>query len=118
MQEYIKLQENESGDLLITLTEEGKEELPEIIQRNSFYAGVWTDLLESIICNSETEFIRPEQIGALTDSPIIGLNVSLDDDGKIEEREDTKFFWFPDYQVIDEFNELLTKGQIVFTKAQ
>ncbi len=118
MNQYLKLEEMPTGNLLISLTEEGKSELKEIVAEDKKdFTSIWLDLLEYNIVNSETEFVMPEKIGALTDSPIIGLNINWDENGEIEENADTKYFWFPNYMVINEFETLLRDGEIVFTKA-
>jgi hypothetical protein len=44
------------------------------------------DLLEPIICNLELEWIRPEEIGALTDAPILGI-VDRNDNGELTKAE-------------------------------
>ena len=40
-----------------------------------------------------------------------------DEDGQIEEEPDAKYWWFPDYQVIDELRELLRNGVVFFEAA-
>lgn len=54
-------------------------------------------------------------IGALTSAPVLALGVERDDDYKVTNVTDT--WWFPNYQVEDELETLLTKGVVVFTRA-
>lgn len=114
------------GNLKITLTDEGREELLELKEGNDpdgriiwtkNVKNLWYDLLEDIAGNSTYRMIEPHEIGALTDAPIIGYEVGFDDDGKIEENEDTRYWWFTNYMVEDEFQSLLDDGEIIFTAA-
>jgi hypothetical protein len=56
-------------------------------------------------------WISPENIGALTSSPIL----SDTPDGDI--REDSKVWWFPNYQVESPLRTLVEKGRVIFKKA-
>ncbi len=51
----------------------------------------------------------------LTDSPIIGHDVIRDDDEHIIEAD--KVWWFPEYMIIDELEELLKNKKVVFRMA-
>jgi hypothetical protein len=117
MQKYLDISILENGNLSIEITPEGKEELETIKERNQNYSGIWDDLLESYWTNGSFTPIQPEEIGALTSSPIIGLNIDRDDEGKIIPDASNKFWWFPEYQVIDEFEKLLNDGKVVLSAA-
>jgi len=58
--------------------------------------------------------LRPEQVGALTDSQLIAKNVEWD-----EEREEvlsTEWIaWFPEYMIVSELDELIKNGVVKFT---
>jgi hypothetical protein len=58
--------------------------------------------------------IDPAQIGALTDSPIIGYDFAYADTGDLEYVE--KVWWFPDYKVTDPYDLLIEKGFVDFEK--
>ena len=70
------------------------------------------DLLDYQLCNG-WDWIRPEEIGALTDAPILG-QVTRNDDGDFL---DGDVYWFPDYMVTDPVEHLLTHGYVIFQKA-
>ena len=61
------------------------------------------------------EFVRPEEVGALTDSPILAdcSDVDRDDNGTL-----VRFYrlaWFPDYAIRDPWRELANTGRVYFT---
>lgn len=78
----------------------------------------WSWLLEYQHANSDTMLLRPEQIHALTDAPIIGMGVGIDDDGELETYPDSRIYWFPNYMIKDELMFLSENGFINFEKAE
>jgi hypothetical protein len=70
-------------------------------------------LLEQHFGNGWTNLTR--QIG-LTDSIILGSDVSIDDDGKAEFNENSKVYWFPNYMVTNYAEEIKAEGKLIFTK--
>lgn len=115
------------GNLRIELTPEGSGELMGYIFSDGGTGEegwvmtpdrIWSELIESYSSNGSYSMIRPEDIGALTEAPIIALNFGYDD---VNERvvidQETKIWWYPDYQVSDELKELLYSGFVLFLKA-
>jgi hypothetical protein len=93
----------ENGNLEISVTN------PEAIQdAKDIY-----DALESLAANGY-DFVNAEEVGALTEAPIIGI-VSRDDQGKLLEIEG--LWWYPQYETTDELVELKEKGKLIFTDA-
>lgn len=117
MNTYLNFKILPDGNLKITLTKEGRAELKELIAKNKSYESIWADLIEVYQCNGSYQMVSPAQIAALTDAPIIGLNVYIDDNGAIEDNENLKIWWYPEYQVVSEFEQLLSKRSIIFTSA-
>jgi hypothetical protein len=116
---YLKIKEQKDGNLKIAITPEGKKFLSDALKSKSgTYDEIWLDLLtdQREPDGGNYEMIRPEILHALTDAPIIGWNIFLDDDGEIDHLVDSKIWWFPEYQVADEFGELLKKGFVLFTR--
>lgn len=62
------------------------------------------------------ELIAPEEVGALTDSLIIGYDTDRDDQGKLLKAP--QVWWFPNYQVESPLQTLLEKGEVIFTYAE
>ena len=113
----LNLKINTDGNLEITATEKGKE----FINENREFDGIfiWCDLLEQYSTNGSYNLVDPENIGALTDAPIIAdISPEINDNGEITYYEDTKFFWFPEYETIDEMEKLLNNETVIFTKVQ
>ena len=63
------------------------------------------------------EFVRPEEVGALTDAPILAEcdGIERDDDGDLTAVG--KVCWFPDYQVKDPWEALRNVGRVRFLLA-
>lgn len=72
---------------------------PDILEDGRYLGNGWTT-------------IDPAQIGALTDSPIIGYDFAYADTGDLEYVE--KVWWFPDYKVTDPYDLLIEKGFVDF----
>jgi len=111
----IELSEDSSGNLVITVTDEGREEIKDAYDSGKKSPDdVLYDIFEGAIGNGFT-WIAPETIGALTDAPIIGLDVSIDDDGYPQLDRDSKVWWYPEYQISDPMEDLAELGTISFT---
>lgn len=67
--------------------------------------------LEGLTTNGVLEWVRPEEIGALTSAPILGEDVERDDRGKL--LSVGRVWWFENYQVHDPF-EVMKEHQGVF----
>lgn len=101
--------------LVFTADEETMEEIQELMRDDkSTYWDVFSEVFEYPICNG-LSWVHPEDIGALTDSPIFS-DGAPDDDGNYS--DDDQFFWFPEYMVTDPIEELATKGKVVFVKGE
>lgn len=75
------------------------------------YIQIELDALEPLICNSELEWVRPEEIGALTAAPILGI-VERDDHGTL-----TKVIgvWgFEPYALRSFVDDLIESGKATF----
>ncbi len=70
------------------------------------------DLFEDVKGNSSLDFIRPEEIGALTSAPIIGLEVDRGENGD-EIKETGRVFWHERYALELAIEVMLEKGGIV-----
>lgn len=72
------------------------------------------DALEALTSNG-FEWIRPEEIAALTDAPIIGRDVVRDDSGKLLSVGEV--WWYPGYQVRDPLDDFMERSALVFELA-
>ena len=94
--------------LTITVDEDERQALRELedIQSDSAMA----DFLEPLICNSELDWLKPEQTGDLTDAPILGFYA----DNSTLTHPIFERWAFMDYQVRSVLEDLRDKGQCVF----
>jgi hypothetical protein len=122
------------GNLVIRWTpgayDDSAEEIRERAGEVGYDAAFW-ELLEEPLGNG-WESIAPEDLGALTDAPILGYDVLRAED--LPGFEDTgtpgdgfdrgravvsgKIYWFPNYMVEDYLETLLTHGSVSFERAE
>lgn len=79
--------------------------------------GLAAELLEDTgwSPNGRLYLVAPEDIGALTDSPIFADRMDHDDTGRV--REVGNVWWFPNYQVENFAEKLLAEGSVCFVAA-
>lgn len=98
------------GTLAIHATDADMEFIRDIASQceNFDSNATMCDVFEDLIANSELDWIAPEEIGALTDAPILGTR---DEDGIPREA-----WGFMDYQVRSPQEDLISKGCVIFTR--
>jgi hypothetical protein len=102
---YTELTKTEDGNLLITLTDEGREKIQD--------AESVLELLEWHLCNGWSHLF-PENIGALTDCDlIISDDAEQNDDGDMTHVG--RFYWHEAYQVEDPLETLRNTGTFTLT---
>lgn len=108
-----------NGDLYITANNRLRSEIAYAL-KNQGYHGAESYVAESL--HERYEFISPEVIGALTDSPILTDDPDFSDEW-LEKGVGTgvceggKVWWFPNYMIDCPWTELARKGRVVFTLA-
>lgn len=123
---------NTNGCLILYAANEDRHAIAQMVKDHGcdFCGQCEYDALESLIANSELDWIRPEEIAALTSAPILGfrgdetelpedidsLNVYITSshDGKTYYAPVTSAWGFMDYQVRSFLKELRDKGKAVF----
>lgn len=80
---------------------------------------LWTLILDITNEDGNGRFavLAPEDIGALTEAPIIADAWDVTDDGRKVLLPESRVWWFPDYAVTDAAGVLATKGAVVFAEA-
>ncbi len=103
------------GNLLIELCDDSRDDLAEAIEKG--YAE--TEQLMAELFHEVWTFINPEDIGALTDAPIIcgADDTYVDDNGNRKFHEDARIFWYPDYAINNPWETLLHGGSVIFAAA-
>ena len=102
---YVDLRKTAGGDLEILLNRNGRRHFPEIReQRDAFgiNAALYALLEDHLCCG--WEMVPPEDIGALTSAPILSDEINRDDRGQVTRAG--RVYWYPDYQIRDEIEEL------------
>lgn len=88
----------------------------EFIEEHTVAKDLQTDntaiaALENLLCNGLST-VRPEEIGALTDSIILS-ECSPPNEGE-SYPSDACFFWFPDYMLRSPLQDLIENGSVTF----
>jgi hypothetical protein len=97
--------------LVLTINGDERDELSELLEYNPNQVEAFMgDLL-----HEKWDFISPENIGALTDSPILSNDVDYLDNGDIQ--VNGLVAWYPNYQIECPFTILAKTGKVTFTIA-
>jgi len=110
---YVDLEKPGDGNLHIRLTRNGRRHFQTIREEQDHFgtqAALFT-LLEDHL-GSGWEMVPPEDLGALTSSPILSDEIVRDDEGRVTEAG--RVYWYPDYQVRDEIEELRSRLELIF----
>jgi hypothetical protein len=110
---YVDLEKTDERHLEIVLNANGREEFETIEEMRSAHGidAALETLLEDHLGNG-WEMVPPEDIGALTSAPILSDEVERDQEGGIADVG--RVYWYPEYQVCDEIEELRRKHVVVF----
>lgn len=92
--------------LHIKLLPEAREDVEALRGQNAF-----GEVIEHQLGNG-WQWVQPEDIGALTSAPILSDEVEYDDGGEITKVG--RVFYFADYALRDEIEDLLARGEVVF----
>lgn len=102
-----------NGDLLVTADNEARAWLKERLQETSV-VDLWPEFADDLLpyYYPWLRFTWPEELGALTSSPIL-----LETAPNGGDLANPRAWWFPNYQVENEFDTLKNKGRLVMTLA-
>jgi hypothetical protein len=115
IERLVTLTKDVDGNLVIKLTKSGKnKELKDYLLSLSDNDAL-SELLDYELCNG-WDMIYPEEIGALTDAPILSDDAQYNDDGELIWCDNV--YWYPDYQVLSPVEELFKYDQVVFQKGE
>lgn len=115
---YVKIRQQPNGDISLALTSDGKDLVAEMLDDEKLEDTILGEVLEDITCNSPYGLYSSAQVGGLTESPIIGWEVEIGEKGEVVENDDTIYWWFPDYMVINIAEALRDTKCIIFTAAK
>src|SRR5260221_8843452 len=108
----ITLTKTPEGNLRIGLTDEGRAQVADVQQMKDrhgidFVLGFF---LAHSGFESDWDWLQPEDIGALTSSPILSDDFDRDDYGNVTRVG--RVYWNPRYQVEDDIQTLVENGTI------
>ena len=113
---YVDLAKTPDGNLSIRLNQNGRTQF-DVVEHIRDEHGIDEALramLEDHLANG-WEMVPPEDIGALTAAPILSDEIQRDDRGEIVEVG--RVYWYPEYQIRDEIEELRTNLEVLFRGA-
>lgn len=111
----INVQVLPTGNLLLTADNDGRADLA-----SAYHDGGYARADMEVFSEIEPSWraVSPESIGALTDSPIICAEIFQpvpDNDGDSYNVDpEAVFYWFPNYQVCDPWEQLKNRGRVEF----
>lgn len=116
MTQYLTFKVLPNGHLQVSLTQDGKDELARLRRSHEgvLYDELWARLFEY---EEEYTLVPAEEIAALTSAPIIGKDWTYDDEQRHWDN-DSKVWWFPEYETQDEFDIMQATGSVIFTPSE
>lgn len=103
-----------SGNLIITLTEEGKQWLNDYDKVDTD-EGCFIELIEDKLANGYS-LVDPEHIGALTNSLLIA-DGTIDEETAAEDYVNTNVWYYNYYAVRSYLDDLKSQGYVIWNKA-
>lgn len=103
------------SNLILTIDIEDRAELyVSRIDNPNYFASneAMYDIFEWLICNSEYDWISPQEIGALTDAPILGIKIYKDDYS--DEVKDILAWGYEPYMIRSPQDDLADYGKVIF----
>jgi hypothetical protein len=108
-----KFNVNNSGNLEITLTDEGRE-LLSVLGEQYNDETAFIDLIETQLCNGYC-LVKPEDVGAITSSLLI-TDGFYDDNGDFP-KQDCNIWYYNYYAVRSYLADLKEYGTVIWNKA-
>jgi len=108
---YTEFEKQANGNLRIVLLPEARAEVEEIASKELDADSRLAETIEWQLSNGWS-LLPPEDIGALTEAPILSEEVDYDDQGNVDQVGTV--YWYPQYDVFDPIGQLLTNGFVEF----
>ncbi|HEV2581043.1 MAG TPA: hypothetical protein VGT44_09335 [Ktedonobacteraceae bacterium] len=110
---YTEFEKQTDGNLRIVLLPEARYDVQEISSQEIDADRKLSEVIEWQLANGWS-LVRPEDVGALTDAPLLSEDVDIDDQGTI--RSVGIVYWYPQYDVSDPVEQLLQQGYVDFVR--
>ena len=101
-----------NNTVLLTADNESRAKLADLMRGEEGFQRAEHYVAEEL--HEQWEFIRPEEVGAITDSPLLAECDGLDRDNDGELTAVGNVCWFPNYMVTDPWESLRNHGRVVF----
>lgn len=112
---YTEFETLPNGNLRIRLLEEERGSAEEIAAQQIAADSKLAQVIEWQLGNGWS-FVRPEDIGALTEAPILTEEIDTDDQGTV--LKVGTVYWYPQYDVSDPVAKLLENGYVDFQQGK
>jgi hypothetical protein len=112
---YTDFEKLADGNLRIALREEARQDVQEIADQELDADSELAEVIEWQLSNGWS-LLRPEDIGALTDAPILSEELDADEQGNI--LSVGTVYWYPQYDVTDPVTQLLHNGYVDFVRGE
>lgn len=112
---YTEFEKQTNGKLRIVLLDEERASVQEIAAKEITADSKLAETIEWQLCNGWS-MLRPEDIGALTEAPILSEEADFDNQG-VAHNVGT-VYWYPQYDVSDPVEKLLANGYVDFERGQ
>ena len=111
---YTEFEKHANGVRIILLPE-AREDAQAIAAADLDADSKLSEMIEWQLGNGWS-WVRPEDIGALTDAPILSDDIEYDDHGNVVSVG--AVYWYPHYDIADPSVQLLTDGYIDFVRVE
>jgi hypothetical protein len=112
---YTEFEKLANGNLRIVLLPEARAEVEEIASKEMDADSRLAETVEWQLSNGWS-LLQPEDIGALTEAPILSEEVDYDGQGHVDQVGTV--YWYPQYEVFDPIGQLLTNGFVEFVRGE
>lgn len=111
----MQITELKNGDLLLQVGNETRKQLKEDLYDKD-YRSIWYELFEDYSCDGSYSPFSADEIGALSEAPCISSEQLYYNEKTYELEEPKEYWYFPNYMVTGELEELKNTGRVIFDK--
>ena len=113
---YVNFETDKDGDLVISLAKGITKKARKEFMENTSECDADTrfmELIDDFLCNG-WDWVNSEDIGALTEAPLLTNDIEMDDNGNIIRVG--VIYKYEMYQIYDPVEEIFSEDKIVLTK--
>ncbi len=112
---YTEFEKQSNRNLRIVLLEEARDDVQEIASKELTADSKLAQVIEWQLSNGWS-MVQPEDVGALTDAPILTEEMDTDTQGNV--LKVGTVYWFLQYDVRDPVTQLLENGHVEFVRGE